>query len=237
MNEIELSIQPQPNDTTCGPTCLHAVYDYFGDDIDLPQVVSEVRELESGGTLAVVLGCHALKRGYKATIYSYNLVVFDPTWFRLKPSVMMKKLRKQAECKSDAKLQFATKAYIEFLALGGKVRFADLTPALIRKYLNRDVPIITALSATYLYRSPREIPETTDYNDIMGEPSGHFVVIRGYDKAAKKVQLADPLLPNPITRSNHYSVRMSHLINSILLGVLTYDAKLLVIEKKETGGL
>ena len=32
-------------------------------------------------TLAVLLGCHALRRGYEATIYTFNLQVFDPTWF------------------------------------------------------------------------------------------------------------------------------------------------------------
>ena len=71
----------QPDDTTCGPTCLHAVYGYYGDEAELDQVIQETVRLEHGGTLALLLGCHALRRGYQATIYTYHLQVFDPTWF------------------------------------------------------------------------------------------------------------------------------------------------------------
>lgn len=47
-----LAIETQPDTTTCGPTCLHAVYRHFGDQI-------------------------ALARGYRATIHTWNLEVFD----------------------------------------------------------------------------------------------------------------------------------------------------------------
>ncbi|MCA9161211.1 MAG: hypothetical protein KDA72_22930, partial [Planctomycetales bacterium] len=72
-NEFKFDIQAQPDDTTCGPTCLQAVYSYFEDEIPLPQVIAEVPGLAAGGTLAVLLGDHALRRGYDATIYTYNL--------------------------------------------------------------------------------------------------------------------------------------------------------------------
>src|SRR5690606_27929210 len=81
MKSLEVNIHPQPCDTTCGPTCLHAIYRYLGDAISLAQVVAECPRLEEGGTLAALLGTHAVRRGYQATIYSYNLRVFDPTWF------------------------------------------------------------------------------------------------------------------------------------------------------------
>ena len=82
--EINLGfdIQAQPDDVTCGPTCLHSLYQYYGDKIPLKDVIRDVKSLRTGGTLAVMLGNHALKRGYKAHIYTYNLNVFDPTWFK-----------------------------------------------------------------------------------------------------------------------------------------------------------
>ena len=52
----KLKILTQPDDSTCGPTSLHAVYQYFDDEISLEQVISEVSFLEDGGTLAVFLG-------------------------------------------------------------------------------------------------------------------------------------------------------------------------------------
>ncbi len=71
---FELEILPQPDQFTCGPTCLHAVYRYFGDSVSsCRQVVDEIPQLEDGGTLAVVMACHALARGYQATIYTYNV--------------------------------------------------------------------------------------------------------------------------------------------------------------------
>ena len=72
-------IQAQPDDVTCGPTCLHSLYQYYKDDIPLKDVIRDVKQLKNGGTLAVMLGNHALNRGYKAIIYTYNLNVFDPT--------------------------------------------------------------------------------------------------------------------------------------------------------------
>ena len=78
---LSVDILPQPDDTTCGPTCLDAIYRYFGDPLPLEQVIAEVPHLKEGGTLAVWLACHALHRGYSAKIFTYNLQMFDPTWF------------------------------------------------------------------------------------------------------------------------------------------------------------
>ena len=81
-HSLDFSIHPQPTDSTCGPTCLHAVYRYWQDPISLDQTIADIGELSMGGTLAVQLACHALRRGYDATIHSYNLQLFDPSWFR-----------------------------------------------------------------------------------------------------------------------------------------------------------
>ena len=46
-------IKREPDDTTCGPTCLHADYRYYDDAISLQNVISETLQLAGGGTLAV----------------------------------------------------------------------------------------------------------------------------------------------------------------------------------------
>ena len=79
---INLIIDAQPNDETCGATCLHAVYRYYDLDISLDEVIRGVERSYSGGTLGSLLGCHALQQGFKATIYVSNVKVFDPTWFK-----------------------------------------------------------------------------------------------------------------------------------------------------------
>ena len=80
-HHLQLTMQAQPDDTTCGPTCLHAVYEYWGEQVSLTAVIDSVPKLETGGTLGVLLGIDALQRGYQVTLYTYNLQVFDPTWF------------------------------------------------------------------------------------------------------------------------------------------------------------
>ncbi len=230
---LDLEIFPQPDESTCGPTCLHALYRYYGDDISLTRLIDEVPMLEGGGTLAVWLASHALRRGYRATIYTYKLQVFDPTWFLPGGPDLRRALETQMHVKQDPKLRAASRAYIEFLELGGLLRFEDLTPALIRRYLKRSIPVLTGLSATYLYRTPREFGPRDDFDDIRGEPSGHFVVLCGYDRAERTVRVADPLLPNPVASEQLYEIDIDRVICAILLGVLTYDANLLIIQPRK----
>ncbi|MBZ0254690.1 C39 family peptidase [bacterium] len=233
--EFAFEIQPQPNDVTCGPTCLQAVYQYYGDDIHLDQVIQETPKCDDGGTLAVLLAQHAIARGYQATIYSYNLQAFDPTWFTLGADQIKRQLIRQLEFKTDPKLNFVIQSYIQFIECGGILRFDELKGRLLQKYLTRERPILTGLSSTYLYQCARERPSETnphasEYDDLRGEPTGHFVILRGYDKENRKVLVADPLYPNPIQPSQNYEVGFDRLICSILLGTITYDSNLLIIE-------
>ena len=73
------------------------------------------------------------------------------------------------------------------------------------------------------------MPETDETDDIRGEPLGHFVVLHGYDKREQTVRVADPYELNPLGGGQGYTVPMNRLLNAILLGVLTYDANLLII--------
>lgn len=228
---FDFPIPAQPTETACGPTCLHAVYRHFGDNIPLEQVMEQTREVPEGGTLDAFLAAHALRRGYRATIYVHNLKVFDPTWFTLPPEAIIDKLRLQMEVKRGWKLDVASEGYIEFLELGGRLKMEDLTGRLLRRYLTRGVPILTGLSSTWLYRAPRELPDPscTD-DDVRGEPVGHFVVLHGYYPEAREVLIADPYGPNPFSRTRNYRVGMERLIASVLLGVVSFDCNLLVIE-------
>ena len=227
--ELELAVLQQPDNTTCGPTCLHAVYRYWGTELPLQQIIGEVGVLPEGGTLAVNLACHALQRGFTAEIITYNLLIFDPTWFW--PGMdLAERLRIQASAKNEPKVSLATEAYLEFIELGGVLRHEELTPSLLRRFLDRDVPILTGLSATYLYNCAREIDD--EYDDVRGYPTGHFVVLTGYDRVERDVLVADPLHDNPAFNGQYYRVDVGRLIASILLGIVTYDANLLIITPK-----
>ncbi len=227
MATLNLTIQPQPDPTTCGPTCLHAVYRYWGDELSLEQLIAETPALPEGGTLAVHLGAHALDRGYRARLYSFNLNLFDPTWFR-EGVDLRRKLDEQASEKHDPKLRHASRAYADFLARGGEVQMDDLTPNLIRRHIAAGRPILAGVSATRLYNCARELPDGA-YDDVRGTPQGHFVVVAG-------LRGAEALVADPWPEAHGdglYWVANERLVNSILLGVLTYDGNLLIVEPRE----
>lgn len=226
-----MEIAPQPDLQSCGATCLHAVYRYYGLPLDLGQVIDEVPKLETGGTLAVMLANHALRRGFSARIYTYNLQAFDPSWFDGDAGVNLEeRLRAQSKVKNARRLHISTKAYYEFLEHGGEVLFEDLTPGFLADLLEGGRPVLTGLSATYLYRAMRERPEDDVEDDVRGSPVGHFVLLSNYESETERVHVADPLLPNPMSSGHYYAVDVHRVLGAILLGVLTYDANLLVIE-------
>ncbi len=230
--QLPISILPQPDDATCGPTCLQAVYNYYNDNVPLEQVIADTQMLDAGGTLAVFLACSALRRGYQATIYTYNLQMFDPSWFTTPDINIAERLQRQSNAKHDKKLRHATDGYLEFLERGGKLRFIDLTTRLLRSILRKQLPILTGLSASYLYRTQREFGPDDEYDDIRGFPSGHFVVLSGYHRQDRTILISDPYLKNPVAPGQVYPVNIDRVICAILLGVLTYDANLLVIHPR-----
>ncbi|AHE66022.1 C39 family peptidase [Legionella oakridgensis] len=235
---IDLTIHTQPDDETCGPTCLHAMYAYYGLDISLETVVGEVERSLSGGTLAPLLGKHALMHDFETTIYINNLDVFDPTWFENCASSrenLIAKLDAQMKHKWDKGILQSSIAYQDYLKSGGDVRFNTISVQLLKEYFNQKIPILTGLSATYLYRSAREIYSNDGvafYDDIRGTPCGHFVVLCGYDDKNRHIIVADPHRENPLSHDNYYKVNSNRLINAIMLGVYTYDANLLIIKPK-----
>jgi hypothetical protein len=228
IHHLPVKIRPQPDETTCGPTCLHAIYNYWGRNESLKDIIFRTRKLESGsGTFDVFLACDALHSGFQATIYTYNLMVFDPTWFIAGVDIA-ERLRHQCKVKTDRRLRNATEGYLEFLSLGGRLRLFDLSHSLIHGLLRRGLPILTGLSSTFLYRVAREHGPDDTPDDIRGVPSGHFVIITGYNRTKRTLSVADPYGSN-----QEYWSNIDRVINAILLGIVTYDSNLLVIHSPQ----
>lgn len=220
----------QPDDVTCGPTCLAQIYRYYGYQRTVSEVIQETPRNPDGGTLAVYLGTSALRKGFLTTIYSYNLRVFDPTWQTLRPPALVAKLQKRVHAVESRRLRHTLNAYIAYLKAGGEVKFQELNTRLLVEILARGSPILTGLSATYLYQTKREFCE--EYDDIRGEPAGHFVVICGYYPRGDRFIVRDPSSHIPFSRTGKYSVSAERLIAAIFLGDATYDAVLLVLAKR-----
>lgn len=212
------------------------MYGHHGDDVPVDELVGSIRSASGGGTLAVHLANDALTRGYRATIHTWNVQVFDPTWFaggaaRLD---LRRPLAAQRARKRDPRVAEATEGYLRFLELGGEIRFDRLDARSTAALVRRRAPLIAGLSATYLYDCSRELGATVMVDDDLGgEPQGHFVVLTGHDEVAGTIQVADPLRPNPFSDGPHYDVDVELLFAAVLLGVVTYDANLLWIRRED----
>lgn len=229
----------QPDDVTCGPTCLRAVYAYYGRPAEHNELLESLERNEDGGTLAVFLGIAALQRGMGARIYTYDLRIFDPTWRHLDPAEISDRIFRRFPYLSDAKRLRAAGAYIKFLQLGGELSFDELTHGLLRSIIDRGHPVLAGLSATYLYRFARERWDEATHrlveDDIRGESIGHFVVISGYENWGRRVTIVDPLV-HPPDEGDATMLDTERVINAILLGDATYDAVLLEVWPKEGEG-
>jgi len=226
----DIEVLRQPDDVSCGPTCLTQVLRYFGDERDFDAVAPYVDRNADGGTVGVNLGRAALALGYGATIYTYNLRVFDPTWAALEPDALRGKLvARAAAVADDPPLTRILDAYRAYLDAGGEVAFGDLDRALLVEHLAQGRPIVCGLSATHLYGTPREIAATNQPDDVAGEPAGHFVVIGGYLDRGARFVVFDPYLNNPVAEGQRYEVTERRLLNAILLGDVTFDGVLLLV--------
>lgn len=225
---IEIEMLRQPSDSSCGPTCLHAIYQFYGKNFDLHELIEDVREFEEGGTISVHLATDALDRGFQTTLYTYNLRVFDPTWWNLPRGEMIHKLKQRIAHLNQKKDVEAHQAFVEYLERGGELRLADLSPDFCSRLIAQGKPILVGLSATYLYQSSRETSDNQD-NDVAGWPVGHFVLLTGYYPDTLEVVLSDPFGRNPFNPHGIYRIDVHRFINAVLLGIVTYDANFLII--------
>ena len=107
------------------------------------------------------------------------------------------------------------------------MHWGDLTPRLIYNVLKRGFPILTGTNGTYLYQCSRETAEGSD--DVKGDAFGHFIVVAGCDTKKGTVDVADPLMDNPLVGAQYYNVTVHRLIGAIFLGAASDDSNLLVI--------
>lgn len=231
---LDFSILTQPDCISCGPTCLQSIYNYYDDIISLDTLTKRVPSLTHGGTLAVLLGCDALNNGYHVTLHSTNIRLLDPSWFRQKNISLREKLTTQLQYTTEEKRYEATNAYIKFLSLGGTINFAQLNFKLIQAHINSNIPLLSGVSATYFYQTMRDYTNADNrvvYDEWHGAPSGHFVIIKGFDAEKKLLHISDPFIPHPLSRTHSYTVPYSHWLQAHLLGILTYDCELLSITR------
>lgn len=230
----EVHVPIQPDDESCGITCLKAIYDLYSRPASLDILRHEIDHWPTGGTVAVNLARHALDRGFEAEIYAYNPRIFDPTWSALPPAALAAKLRLRKARTRDRKRNRIIGFYLDYLRKGGRLRFDDLDESLMRRLAARRAPVVAGVSATYLYRQPRETHDNRS-DDVRGEPVAHFVVVAGWNARSRTVAVRDPLRNNPIASDGRYRLPFRRFANAVMLAALTDDEALLILSEAKKG--
>jgi len=229
--KLQFTVPQQPDDESCGITCLQAVYKHYGFETSAEALKHQVVHWQkTGGTVGVNLARHALAHDFSAEIYTYNIKVFDPTWSELPKETLLAKLKLRQKRVRSSRQKKEISFYLDFIKHGGTLRFDDLNEELFRRLLASQRPVICGLSATYLYQSVRELSNNQE-NDVLGQPVGHFVVVSAYNAETHEVQIHDPLRRHPLSATGTYSLPFQKFSNAVMLGILTYDANLVVIGK------
>lgn len=235
----------QPDDTSCGPTCLAQVLRFFGDRRPPAELRRRLRRNPDGGTLAVHLGRLALELGHHARLHPLGVRVFDPTWWALDQATLRDRLARRAAGLADPEGRELAAAWLDYVDAGGHLAFHEPSPALLVRILDRGHPIICGLSATWLYRESRTIPETNVEDDVLGWPQGHFVTVVGHTGGGKHFHIVDPSPDAPVATGGaptassgqapgRYPLPADRLIHAILLGDITHDAVLLEVWPSRT---
>lgn len=230
---MRLNILPQINHQLSGAETLRGIYAYYGEDISMDDLVVSTTRFSNRRLRPLALAIDALERGYAVTVHCCDTRIFDLSWMGLVSSELKEKLEYHKSKADSVHLTQTFDAYIQILEKGGTIDLSEINRAVIRKAVELKAPIIAAVSATHLFHSKREYLDSKDrpvLDDAKGKTAGHLVAVTAW--VGKEITLHDPYLANPITGKAKYKVYISRLMRSILLGVLSYDAQMVVITKK-----
>jgi Peptidase_C39 like family len=215
----------QPDDVSCGPTCLSSVLRFHGHpEADLHEVIARTPTNPGGGTLAPHLGLAGLRFGMAVRLWPFAVQVFDPTWRDLDANALLARLEARLAGLPEGRLRRVHAAWRDFLAAGGEVRLGEVGRAEMVAALDAGNPLIVGLSVTWLYQEARERPADNQPDDVAGAPVGHFVVVTGYDAGGEDLLVADPWPHPPFGDGGRYRVSERRLMHAILLGDATHDA-------------
>ncbi|MBT3984899.1 hypothetical protein HOD38_03165 [archaeon] len=223
--------------SSCGHSSLLQVLAYYGTKLELKEVVNEISSCEVDdlklGASECELGLFAMKRDFKSTVISLDVRRFDATWFDLSKEELKKKLELRSkflhnlspedfkEGQGTQYLDNVTKYYSEYFEKDGKVKFLPISKELIKKYIDKKIPVIALVSSQLYFKKARKY--NGKFDDIKGKPTGHWIVVSGYTD--KNFIITDPA--DDLEKDGNVEMEQNYLISSIN----TYGPVILIIEK------
>lgn len=208
----------------CGPMCLKNLYDYLGIQKTLKQIFKEMDVDEKTSTYLSQLARNLNLNKVETTIISSQSRVINYAWRNSTKEEIISKL-KRCIVRSNRPHMITdwdkeTLHILFYLQESGNLKITNITKELINNYIKQGKIIITCAETSWLWGN-RKIIGKTKFDDVLGDHSGHFVIITGIKD--DKYLINDP-----------YPLRKKDAINEIsqdhlLTAVLIWNAELIII--------
>lgn len=232
--------QYQPTNTTCSPTALSMLLEYYGEKLDPLDIEVKVPQCVNGegekiGTINQQLATWCLSNGFDVVLYTFDCQIIDQSWAELSAEHQLErmKLRKDGWIVPSVGEEWTkqyTQSYIDFISAGG---ILNIQPAVTTKLLYKLLetgPILPCVSYSTMYGAARsrnadEIKSVDD--DINGRAMNHSVVVYGNDEAGNF------LIADPWRKPGLHTIEPERMIASISTAQIECDNLLFQLEKKD----
>ncbi len=212
----------QPTGLSCGQTCVSMLLSHYGYDLSPKEVLEEMAGLRTDdghewGTVTPSLASLCIRKGFGATVYSFDCRITDHSWIDKSPEQILRRLKAIKKKRVIPTLgknvtERFVQAYIDLLTAGGTLIIQPFVTEKLMDGLLKKGPFVTTvcMGAYYgkgRYRSTGLHKGVLD--DVNGTIGTHFLVV--YGKNAKgQYLIADPGRKEPAL------VDHDHLIGSIM---------------------
>ncbi|OGG30705.1 hypothetical protein A2973_05385 [Candidatus Gottesmanbacteria bacterium RIFCSPLOWO2_01_FULL_49_10] len=209
---------------SCGPICLQNVYEHFGLDVSLDDILTSLRVTENDTTYLSQLAKDVVSRGLDSVIITSYAVSVSPDWEGKSAQEVLSRLDEWAKSNPRDKFIIDATYLRDYLRAGGRVVVTDLSTTLIDTFLGDGYKAVVCLEESWLW-GRRKRDKVAQFDDIYGSARGHIVVV--FDSTDTEYIVSDPYPTGLSGREGIYPVPKDKLFISMAM----WNAEVLMIKK------
>ena len=209
---------------SCGPICLANIYDYLKINVGLKKILTDLKIENKTTTYVPQLALHLKSQGLNTTLISSTPYIVSPSWFNKSNLIIVERLEKYITFNKKNKWEKTIKYLITYLKNDGNLRIIDLTTKIIDHYLDDGYLIVCCLEESWIW-GERKVKVIVKFDDVLGAPRGHFIVLYGKDKSDYFV--SDPYPTGLKNRDGLYKLNKDKL----LVATLVWSGQIIAVKK------
>lgn len=213
--------QQMVGSSSCGPVSLYNIYEHFGIKTSLHQILNDLKIDDKKATYPAQLAVDIKKHGLSTILLTSSPRLVAPNWVNHENKEIIEKLSKWLKKHKNDKWSGNVKHLLTYLKHNGDILITDLTTKLIDEYLDQGYLVMPCLEDSWIW-GQRKIKGKAEFDDIAGEPRGHFVVV--YGKEDNEYLVSDPYPTGLQNREGIYRIDKDKLLVATLFWSATIVA-------------